>query len=586
MANKKERAGLFPALAGTLGLYLISGTVFLLYLASKYQLFLLASTALALPALMMTVTFILRKDRTLKPFERGEKSEKIFLRVLFATGRFFAHIGRFFAAAYIRYRAVLKFLVTAAVVIASATLVFISLSVKAAATVAIWQPIVTAVLIVIAVIIDKWCLHTETESAFYKAELKNIRAFLPPTYLILAVVTITSVVTALGLYDASLYVKYLLLAVFFYTLVFVIISIATSMIRKEFDSAPRIVIPIPFVKGGADDLSVIDYLEENTGITMRGLWSMRYIKQIAPITVVLVVGFLWLSTCIVQIDSTSHAAVYRLGKLSDTVLDPGIHFVLPFPFDKVEIYNTEAVQRTTIGYDSTENTDNLWTNTHGKNEYKLLLGSGDELVSINLRLEYKITDLHAYLTTTASPETMLRAQAYELVTDETIDSDLATLLSADRDALSEHFHKELDKKLDKYDLGIDIVSVVLESIHPPLDIATTYQEIISAEIEAEQKIIMAQSSAAVLLADAEEFRDTSIGTATAEHYSKVAAAQTEVAEFMAGVEAYNAYPNAYKYHKYLKAITEAYKKAKVVIVGNGVDGSRLYFGNLTPQAVE
>ena len=586
MANKKTRAGLVPVLVGTLGLYLISGTALLLYLASKYQLFLLTSTVLSLPALMMTVTFIFRKDHTLKPFERGEASEKVFLRILFAIGRFFAHIGRFFAGAYIRYRAVLKFFATAIAIVASAVLVFITLGIKASSSVAIWQPIVTAVLIVFAVIIDKWCLHTETESEFFKAELKNVRAFLPPVYLVLAVTTITAAVVALGLYDASLYVKYLLIAVFLYMIVFAVISVATSMIKKEFDSAPRIVIPIPFVKGGADDLSVIDYLEQNTGITMRGLWSMRYIKQIAPITVVLIVGFLWLSTCIVQVDSTSHAAVYRLGKLSDTVLDPGLHIVLPFPFDKVEIHNTEAVKKTTIGYDSTENTDNLWTNTHGKNEYKLLLGSGDELVSINLRLEYKITDLYAYLTTTSSPETMLRAQAYALVTDETIDSDLATLLSADREALSDHFHTELDKRLDKYNLGIDIVSVVLESIHPPLDIATTYQKIISAEIEAEQKIIMAHSSAAVLLADAEEFRDSSIGSATAEHSSKVAAAKTEVAEFMAGVEAYNAYPNAYKYHKYLKAITEAYKKANVVIVGNGVDGSRLYFGNLTPQVVE
>ena len=50
---------------------------------------------------------------------------------------------------------------------------------------------------------------------------------------------------------------------------------------------------------------------------------------------------------------------------------------------------------------------------------------------------------------------------------------------------------------------------------------------------------------------------------------------------MSAVEASNAFPDEYSYYKYLQAIGSAYQRAKLIIVGEGVDGTRLYYGNLS-----
>ena len=113
----------------------------------------------------------------------------------------------------------------------------------------------------------------------------------------------------------------------------------------------------------------------------------------------------------------------------------------------------------------------------------------------------------------------------------------------------------------------------------PLEIASVYQDIISAEIQAEEIKTTAQCYAETAMAQAQQKYDTAVGEANANHSTKIAAANTEVAEFMAGVEAYNAYPSAYRYHKYLKAVKEAYGGANLVLVGKGVDSSKIYFGN-------
>lgn len=273
--------------------------------------------------------------------------------------------------------------------------------------------------------------------------------------------------------------------------------------------------------------------------------------------------------------------VYRLGVLQKETLSPGIHFVLPYPVDKVEIYNTESVNTLTIGYNSKKSGDNLWTGSHGNQEHKLLLGSGDELVSINLRLEYKINDTLKYLISTSSPLKILEAQAYDLVTDMTIKTDLTELLSTDRDAFSKSFEKQLSKTIRSYDLGIEIVSVVLESIHPPLEVSGMFQSTVNAQIEAQQIITEAQMFAEEVVVGAKETSNDEIAEATKNYYTKLAEAQTQVAEFMAGVDAYNTYSKEYKYYKYLNAVSKAYNNSRLVIVGKGIDSSRIYFGNFT-----
>ena len=174
----------------------------------------------------------------------------------------------------------------------------------------------------------------------------------------------------------------------------------------------------------------------------------------------------------------------------------------------------------------------------------------------------------------------MQALAYELVTDQTIATDLSSLMSADRDAFSENFQKELGKMLEEKGIGLEVVAVVLESIHPPVEIAWVYQELISAEIKAQKYLVNAQDVAAVTIAQAETTYDTTVGTEQVSYEQKVAAAKASITEFMASVEAYNTSSDAYKYQKYLAAVRKAYGNANLVILGEGVDQSAIYFGNI------
>ena len=230
------------------------------------------------------------------------------------------------------------------------------------------------ILFVVITILERLCKHSKDNTRFVSAILSNCRVF----FTILSIQTVLAaacvIIEVLQLVNIQKYIGYLYTGIFFYSIAFTTLSLLIIIMRKELAVAPYIHVPVPFVKREIDgqEKSFVEYLEENTGITLRSLWSIKYIRDITPAIIFMIAVLLWISTCIIQVETNQQAAVYRIGNLQEKILNPGLHLTLPYPFDKVEIYDTETVNKTTIGYKATENADNIWTEGHEGEEYKRL----------------------------------------------------------------------------------------------------------------------------------------------------------------------------------------------------------------------
>lgn len=446
--------------------------------------------------------------------------------------------------------------------------------------------VLLAALFVLFIVFGKWCKHRmpdgeeepATEARYSAALLRNMQSAFALARLGVLLAAVTVMLALLGIYDFTKWLTVLFGVLFAYQTVFTFISLFVVLVRRELEVAPEVSAPAPGVEGG--DLGIVTYLEKNTGISMRSLWSIQMIKKAIPYAVLMSVLLLWGVTGVVMIESNQEGAHYRFGVLREETLAPGLHLTLPWPFDTVEVYDTGTVNKMTVGYITESDADNIWTEAHGGEEYRLLLGGGNELVSVNLRVMYRIKDLRAYLTNCSSPELLMSSASYEIITARTITSDLDAMLATDRVAFATDFAAALTEVLTEYQTGLEVVSVVLESIHPPVEIADAYQAMISAEIEAGQIILDAEAYAGERLAWAWIDYDSALAVANITKHESVAAARASVAEFMASVEADNAYSQEYRYYKYMQAITEAYSGAKLVIVGDGINEENIYIGNI------
>lgn len=342
-----------------------------------------------------------------------------------------------------------------------------------------------------------------------------------------------------------------------------------SVIKKETLKDFNYTIHFPDIKNfrnknGEEKKSVIDTLEEYTGISLKSLWSIKYVAEILPGAVLAIIAVLFVASCVYKVEPFEQAAIYRFGTLQEaSIKNAGLHFKLPWPIEKAEIYEVERVQNMTIGYESNDTMDNMWTESHSVEEYKLLTGNGNELVSVNIKLIYKIDDLYTYLTKSANPEAILSSKAYEFMMNKTNSTDLDTILSVDRTGLSKELLSALNEFTKEYKVGISVEEVIIESIHPPVELSSVYQSVVSADVNKTTTITNAQAEAEKIILDAEKGAKTVVITAKENQAKKVSDATQEMTVYKAALEAYRQRPAAFRLSKYV----DTYEK---VIAGNKV----------------
>lgn len=261
--------------------------------------------------------------------------------------------------------------------------------------------------------------------------------------------------------------------------------------------------------------STIDY---QFGFKVSHTWFYKLLeKAIIPLVVFSIVT-LYLLSCVVIVDVGEQAIIEHFGSYSDSnggrSVGPGLHWKLPWPFDVAYSYPTRRVQEINIGFvEETEqdgekkkaNKPLLWGEKHYEEEYDLIVaseaqGGGDEKGSVPISIvraavpvQYTIKDLKSFLYNHADSEEILEAICYrELVryaasakieTGDDGDGETngrSSLLGSGRKEAAEELTARIQASADMMDLGVEIVFLGLQGVHPPPEVAEDYQKVIGA----------------------------------------------------------------------------------------------------------
>ncbi len=301
-----------------------------------------------------------------------------------------------------------------------------------------------------------------------------------------------------------------------------------------------------------DGEGVLDSDSVKARFSLKSIWSIKYALHLLPGIVLGVAAVLFLSTSLFVVQPGERAALYRFGTIDrDGIIEPGLHVKLPWPIDKVDVYDVDSISTIRIGYENPTGVDYLWTMSHGGEEYPLLTGNGNELVAVNIKLAYKINDLYSYVHTATDPESVLSAAAYESIMRRTVNTTLDAFLSVDRASLSADLKNELGEFSKARELGIEVVDVIIENIHPPVEVADVYQAVITASVDKETLITQAKGTATEDVNYAEYYKEQIINDALTRQAESVGAATGEMAYYYAALEAYKVNPECFKLTKFI-----------------------------------
>jgi len=239
------------------------------------------------------------------------------------------------------------------------------------------------------------------------------------------------------------------------------------------------------------------------GFEVTRSWFYRLVsKAMLPLVlacVALVLGM----TSLVIVQPHEQAVIIRMGQ-KHKVVDPGLHFKLPWPLGKVEKYGVDRVHQMVIGsrlHGETELDDVnvLWTNQHGEEEYLIVAPSGEvaaeataggagtagEIIGADLTVKYRIADLEQLISTASDPEALLRMIAEQQMTEYFAGRQAEDLLADERLAAGQTIREMIQAEADAMRLGYEVVHVSLSGVHPPQTggVAEAYQNQIAAEQE-------------------------------------------------------------------------------------------------------
>ena len=208
----------------------------------------------------------------------------------------------------------------------------------------------------------------------------------------------------------------------------------------------------------------------------------------------------------------------------------------------------------------------MWTETHYEGEQNLLVGNGEELLSISVPIYYRIKDPLAYLETTSDAREALINLAYRQLLAVTEARDSFRVMTVERQEISRALKQSLQNEVDHMHLGLEVVFVGLKDIHPPVAVAPAFQDVISAEEEKLAYLHKADAYHFQTLAQAGQQANRLQTEADAMFKQRTALAGGESARFLMLAAAEGANTNLFRLRLQLEAMEKAFGKPQKVVL--------------------
>ena len=295
--------------------------------------------------------------------------------------------------------------------------------------------------------------------------------------------------------------------------------------------------------------------------------------------VVLIVLFLGTSM-FYRIDASDEGVVLLFGAYEETV-SPGLHWKLPWPIETVYQVPVQRIQSLEFGFETDEPgrvTQYVPTSSEALAVSEMLTGDLN-LGHVEWIVQYRVKDPLQYLFKVGSTENVGRTglprgdvnpavpdtirDVSESVMRKLVgDSSIDYVLTIGRDQLAKDAEILIQKELDGFEAGVDIVTVKLQTTSPPTErVQDAFQEVNRARQKKEQVVNEALGERNSKIPAARGAKDRAI--AEAEGYQNRIILETtgKIKAFLAQLTEYEKAPDVTLKRLYLEAMEEILSQA-------------------------
>jgi membrane protease subunit HflK len=282
------------------------------------------------------------------------------------------------------------------------------------------------------------------------------------------------------------------------------------------------------------------------------------------------------------VEPDEEAVVMRFGRYTGNPQPPGLHFKIPFGVDKVIKVQTKRVLQEEFGF-RTSNINRRSSSTYSSRNYDLesLMLTGDlNVADVEWVVQYQISDPYNFLFRTSSPIINIRDVAESIMRRVVGDRTVTEVLTTGRKEIAGVAKTLMQEVLDKYELGINVVTVKLQDVNPPDLVKPSFNEVNEAKQEQEKAINQAEKAYNNIIPEAKGKAEKLITEAEGYALELVNKSLGDAKRFSLELKEFNRAPSITKKRLYLEAMEEIIKSQEdLVIIDSEIKGMLPIFSN-------
>lgn len=284
-------------------------------------------------------------------------------------------------------------------------------------------------------------------------------------------------------------------------------------------------------------------------------------NKFMPLIVLGVVALIGLRSLIYSIGPDSVGVVQRFGRYIATT-SPGLHAKVPFGVDKVTPVKVTKVFKEEFGMRTISAGVRTQYSAKQYLEESLMLTGDLNISDVRWIVQFRVKEPIKLLFSVRNPLDIVRDVSEVVMRRLVGDYSVDEVLTTKREEIDHFAQVEMQKILDKYETGIQIVTVKLQDVNPPDQVKPAFNEVNEAKQEKERTINQAWEAYNKVVPRAKGEAEQTIREAEGYALDKVNRAKGEAERFLA---TWNEYKNAKEVTKkrmYLETLMQVLPEAK------------------------
>ncbi|WP_407331994.1 FtsH protease activity modulator HflK [Enterovibrio sp. 27052020O] len=276
----------------------------------------------------------------------------------------------------------------------------------------------------------------------------------------------------------------------------------------------------------------------------------------AGLGVIAVVGVvIWGATGFYTIGEAERGVVLRFGEYN-RIVQPGLNWKPNF-IDEVTTVNVQAIRS---------------LRSSGE-----MLTKDENVVSVDMDVQYRIADPAKYLYSVTNADDSLRQATDSALRAVIGDAVMDDILTTGRQEIRTKTQTEINRIIDRYDMGILVVDVNLQGARAPEQVQDAFDDAIKAREDEERYIKEAEAYSNDILPKATGRAERLKKEALGYREKTVNEAEGDVAQFEKLLPEYQAAPEVTRNRLYLETMEKVYGNTSKVLIDSQAGGGNLLY---------